>query len=70
MKETKQDCYKCKHRKDLVGDYHSSCQAKSAVVKGHPHGIKNGWFFWPYNFDPIWLVECNSFESKDNPSVG
>lgn len=26
------------------------------------HGVKNGWFCWPYNFDPIWLKACNGFE--------
>ncbi len=32
--------------------------------KFNPHGIKNGWANWPYNFDPTWLEECNIFESK------
>jgi hypothetical protein len=34
-------------------------------IKGDPHGIRNGWFNWPYNFDPIWLENCNGFEEKD-----
>ena len=29
-----------------------------------PHGIRNGWFCWPYNYDPIWLVCCDGFEAK------
>ena len=33
-------------------------------VKGNSHGIKNGWFNWPMNFDPIWLESCNGFEKK------
>lgn len=32
------------------------------TVVGAPHGIKNGWFLWPINFDPVWLNECNGFE--------
>ena len=31
-------------------------------VRGDNYGIKSGWFNWPYNFDPIWLEACNSFE--------
>jgi hypothetical protein len=30
-------------------------------VTGNPHGISNGWFHWPFNFDPIWLVSCDGF---------
>jgi hypothetical protein len=33
-------------------------------IKADYHGIKNGWFNWPYNFDPIWLIECKGYESK------
>lgn len=33
-------------------------------VVGDPHGIRNGWFNWPMNFDPIWLVSCDGFAQK------
>jgi len=33
-------------------------------IKGSPHGMLNGWFNWPFNFDPVWLEGCNGFESK------
>lgn len=33
-------------------------------VKGNPHGIRNGWFNWPLNFDPVWLDSCDSHEAK------
>lgn len=33
-------------------------------IKANPTGIANGWFQWPYNFDPTWLEECNGFEAK------
>jgi len=35
-------------------------------VKGNPHGIKSGWFNHPINFDPVWLLECDGFEEKNN----
>jgi len=33
-------------------------------VKGNEHGIRSGWFAHPYNFDPIWLEECDGFKKK------
>lgn len=29
------------------------------------HGVAHGWFNWPWNFDPVWLVACEGFEAKD-----
>ena len=34
-------------------------------VTGSEHGIKNGWFAWPFNFDPLWLEECDGWEEKE-----
>jgi hypothetical protein len=31
-------------------------------VKGHDRGIENGWFNWPFDFDPIWLEHCEGWE--------
>ena len=33
-------------------------------IKGNAHGIRNGWFNWPWNFDPVWLENCDGFEKK------
>ena len=33
-------------------------------VKGNPHGVKKGWFNWPFNFDPRWLESCDGFTAK------
>lgn len=57
------DCYKCKHRREIAGDAHSECACKTAKVKGNEYGRRKGWFFWPLNFDPTWLEECDGFES-------
>lgn len=38
-------------------------------VKGNPHGIANGWFMHPLNFDPVWLEECSGFEAKQSTAV-
>ena len=33
-------------------------------VTGDYHGIRQGWFMWPMNYDPIWLKSCYGFEDK------
>ena len=33
-------------------------------IRGNFHGIRHGWFNWPYNFDPVWLDTCNGFEMR------
>jgi hypothetical protein len=33
-------------------------------IKGNSHGIRNGWFCWPWNFDPVWLENCDGFEKS------
>lgn len=29
------------------------------------HGIRNGWCFWPFTFDPVWISECTGFAEKE-----
>jgi hypothetical protein len=79
------ECYTCKHRRDIPGDCHSACihpkvepwqegfKFISGVptvlnIKGSPHGIRSGWFMWPINFDPVWLENCDGYEST-SPKV-
>ena len=38
--------------------------ARKLGIIGNEHGIKSGWFMWPVNFDPVWLENCDGFESK------
>lgn len=33
-------------------------------IEANEHGIRNNWFNWPWNFDPIWLKNCDGFEEK------
>lgn len=61
----KPNCYECVHRKNIPGDCHSMCKNGNANTKGNDHGIKKGWFMWPFNFDPVWLIECDGFKSKE-----
>ena len=52
-------CYACAHNEPYPGDAHRSCRNTGAGVIGYPHGIDNGWFTWPFNFDPCWLMRCD-----------
>ena len=36
------------------------------MIKGVPHGIRNGWFCWPFNFDPTWVEYCDFYTEKDS----
>lgn len=39
--------------------------AQKLNISANPHGVKNGWFLWPINFDPIWLENCDGFLRKE-----
>jgi hypothetical protein len=39
------------------------------TVEGVAHGIRMGWFMFPVNYDPTWLVSCTGYTSmqEDTP---
>ena len=60
-----EQCYNCKHMRTIPGDCHISCAKPDYEMTGHDLGIRNGWFFYPINFDPCWgTKECSNFEVK------
>tara|TARA_R110000744_G_scaffold82881_5_gene162794 strand:- start:125 stop:523 length:399 start_codon:yes stop_codon:yes gene_type:complete len=74
VEEDKVNCYECKYRDKVTGSAHSRCMHPEAgmdqasayfmdITAAH-HGVKNGWFSWPFNFDPVWLESCNGFTEK------
>ncbi|QDV34962.1 hypothetical protein [Tautonia plasticadhaerens] len=64
----KPNCYACIFRRNLPGDAHSQCANPAAAVTGDPHGIRKGWFAWPFNYDPLWLKSCDGFTPKQPES--
>lgn len=77
MMNDKPNCYECKHRGRVAGSAHSECRHPDANlglssdvslhdmgIRAKKHGIDKGWFYWPYNFDPVWLMSCNGFTEK------
>jgi len=41
-----------------IAEYNKS---SSLEIIGNEHGIKNHWFLWPFNYDPIWLIQCKGY---------
>lgn len=39
-----------------------SAAMKRLNISCNLHGFKNGWFWWPLNYDPVWLNTCDGFE--------
>lgn len=37
---------------------------KNFNIKLNPHGVKMGWAQWPFNYDPVWLENCDGFKEK------
>ena len=46
-----------------------SVAARDLRIEGVAHGIAQGWFIWPVNFDPTWLTRCDGFASAATPDV-
>ena len=41
-----------------------SFSSKELNIQGDTHGIKHGWFNFPFNFDPTWLRNCDGCKKK------
>lgn len=37
-------------------------------IEANQHGINNGWFNWPFNFDPTWLENCDKCSEPEKIS--
>ena len=48
----------------LFSDQNGAMLTKLGIV-ANPHGVRNGWFIWPMNFDPTWLLKCNGYTPKE-----
>lgn len=34
-------------------------------ISANAHGIRQGWFNWPFNFDPVWLQNCDGYTQTE-----
>lgn len=39
--------------------------ARKLNIEVDQHGIEMGWFLWPVNFDPVWLIRCDGFTERN-----
>jgi hypothetical protein len=63
MPTAKDECWSCVHKRTIPGDCHISCAKPDPQMTGHPHGVRNGWFLYPFNFDPVWKAKaCANYE--------
>ena len=70
---TKKSCYSCAYKRNVPGDAHIACgfnfkKAEKPTPKGDSHGIANGWFTFPINYDPNWMrSDCGGFSITSDP---
>ena len=71
MNETKlkimKECWSCKHKRPVAGNAHIQCVKPDVNMTGDKHGIRSGWFMYPFLFDPTWKTKlCDNFESVES----
>lgn len=68
-------CYNCAYKQVIPGNTHVQCmfdfqKAKMPMPKGDETGIKNGWFVFPINYDPNWMLEeCRAHSTTKDPEM-
>lgn len=66
------NCYECKYHSIVPGSSHhiycsASIKSNLHIPQFDPHGVKNGWAFYPFDFDPIWMTTvCINFDKINN----
>ena len=64
-------CYQCAYRDEVPGSAHSRCRfawTTEARPQGNPYGIRQGWFIFPWNYDPTWGPDdCPSKSETRDP---
>lgn len=64
VRDLKNECYQCVSHKKVPGNCHIGCGNPDPNMQGDPHGVRNGWFFYPILFDPTWKAKlCSNFVS-------
>jgi hypothetical protein len=63
LRNKRNECWTCKHKRPVPGHAHINCNNPDPCMTGDPHGIKHGWFIYPYCFDPTWKEkDCCNYE--------
>lgn len=70
LRHARGECWECIYKKEVPGNCHIQCTNPSIEVarSGDPHGVKNGWFFYPLLFDPTWKRSlCRNYKPVSHP---
>ena len=68
--DKEKSCWKCAYRQNVPGNAHISCvydwdKSEDEPPPGKPHGVANGWYFFPALYDPVWMVgECGHWAGE------
>jgi hypothetical protein len=72
MEATIPQCYGCVHRQAIPWSKHSTClyfwqhkkeMSDSPKRSVDAFAVENGWFDFPYDYDPVWFnEECVKFK--------
>lgn len=72
----KENCWSCAYKRSIPGNAHIRCafawhKSEFMMPTGQPHGVKNGWFHFPFNYDPRWMAsQCKAWsEDRDEDLV-
>lgn len=71
------DCHSCCNYpgtdSSLLGFTMNSGQnvkvAEKINLRCNSHGFNSGWFYWPSNFDPAWLTNCDGYTKVEDNVV-
>lgn len=67
FKADQNNCHDCEYKRNIPGNCHIACSNPDPEMIGIRHGVKNGWFFYPGLFDPVWKArECRNFLDKNS----
>ena len=62
-RDMRNECYYCDHKRSVPGNCHIECVRPDKNMTGDKHGIREGWFMYPFLFDPVWKTSlCGNFE--------
>ncbi len=66
--KTTTNCYECEYKRDIPGNAHISCAFPwTKSTSKPPEAKKTQWYWFPYNFDPVWQTEsCLEFKRKNH----
>jgi len=59
------NCISCKFKRNVPGGNFVQCTRNGVKLSEvSEHGKRNGWFYFPFCFEPIWASGCNGFVDK------